>query len=344
MTNQADDPSLPEASHRPRHPIGVVADRTGLSSHVLRAWERRYQVVQPERSEGGHRLYSDADVDRLQLLGRLTRRGRQIGQLAELATDHLADLLREDIAAEVRARPAVRGDGTSEGRRQELSARAWRAVERLDPDALDRVLRRAALTLRVADYMDSFLLPLMQRIGEAWADTTLTPAHEHLATAVAARVTGWLMASFGPDPDGPSLVIATPAGHRHELGAIAAAVIAAAEEWRVRYLGPDLPAEDIARAARQSDARAVALSLVFPSDDAATVEELRTLMRHLPAGTSVFAGGRASGSYEEALRDLGIAHLDSFHSFRAVLSALAAEGGVPSPSASFSGHERPEQR
>lgn len=320
-----------EPDQEPRHPIGVVAQRTGLSSHVLRAWERRYSVVEPRRSEGGHRLYSNAEVERLRILRRLTRGGRQIGQLAELSTEALAELLRQDVAAEARARAPRREKPRTDRRSEELSATAWRAVEELDADALGRVLRRAALTLSVSSYVDDFLLPLMERIGEAWARDALTPAHEHLASAVAARVTGWLASHFEAPAKAPSVVITTLSGHRHELGALAAAVIAASEGWRVHYLGPDLPAADIALAARRAAARVVALSVVFPVEEPPTEEEARALVGALPAGTAVFVGGRASDIYAELLKELGIVRLDSFRSFRAALSALAREEGPGPP-------------
>ena len=72
---------------RPQYPVRLVAERTGLSPHVLRIWERRYQVVAPERSAGGQRLYSDADIERLRLLGLATQAGRNIGQLATLPNE-----------------------------------------------------------------------------------------------------------------------------------------------------------------------------------------------------------------------------------------------------------------
>src|SRR5687768_12427129 len=83
----------------PRHPIGVVADRTGLSPDVLRVWERRYGVVEPQRSAGGQRLYSDADVERLVLLHRATRGGHGISHVASLSRAKLEDLVGEIEAA-----------------------------------------------------------------------------------------------------------------------------------------------------------------------------------------------------------------------------------------------------
>src|SRR5512132_1147185 len=95
-----------EPADTPRHPIAVVAERTGLSQDVLRVWERRYGVVTPTRGPGGQRLYTDADVERLALLNAATRAGRGIGQVAGLTTDAIASLVDEDIAARERRTPA----------------------------------------------------------------------------------------------------------------------------------------------------------------------------------------------------------------------------------------------
>src|SRR5579862_6510920 len=84
-----------------RHPMRVVTRRTGLSADLLRAWERRYDVVTPTRSDGGRRLYSDPDIERLRLLYRATLAGRGIGQVAELSTTALAALVRQDAIADV---------------------------------------------------------------------------------------------------------------------------------------------------------------------------------------------------------------------------------------------------
>src|SRR3954468_20227311 len=81
---------LPSAT--PRYPVRLVASRTGLSPHVLRAWERRYGVVNPTRSEGGQRLYSDLDIERLLRLRRLAERGHSIGRIGTLGVSELVEL------------------------------------------------------------------------------------------------------------------------------------------------------------------------------------------------------------------------------------------------------------
>src|SRR6185503_7274753 len=97
-----------------RHPMRVVTRRTGLSADLLRAWERRYKVVKPSRSEGGQRLYSDADIERLRLLYRATLDGRRLGQVAELSPQDLSALVRHDAQADAAAELRNQGAQGSE--------------------------------------------------------------------------------------------------------------------------------------------------------------------------------------------------------------------------------------
>src|SRR5512141_668232 len=96
-------------SQTPRYPVRLVALRTGLTPHVLRAWERRYGVVSPGRTEGGQRLYSELDIERLRLLRRLTDGGHAIRRIASLPLAELARLDEETGGAEERA---ASSDGT----------------------------------------------------------------------------------------------------------------------------------------------------------------------------------------------------------------------------------------
>ncbi len=109
--------------------------------------------------------------------------------------------------------------------------------------------------------------------------------------------------------DGPAVIVGTPSGQHHEIGALLAAAAAAAQGWRVTYLGPDLPASSIAAAAELTGARAVALSLIYPADDLGLEAELRSLRSLLPAGIALIIGGQAADSYSEVLGDIGAVRL-----------------------------------
>jgi len=121
-----------------RYPIRVVIARTGLTADVLRAWERRYGAVHPQRSAGGQRLYSEEDVTRLTLLRRATLAGHSIAEVARLRTEALEALVDEPRAAAERAA----ADMDSAVVRSALAA-----AERLDGPALEATLKRAALAL-----------------------------------------------------------------------------------------------------------------------------------------------------------------------------------------------------
>lgn len=293
--------------------MAVVTQRTGLTSHAIRAWERRYGVVDPGRSAGGHRLYSDREVERLRLLHRLTIGGRQIGQLSALTDPELTALLSEDESAGLTA-PGAAGPAADETVR--LLEDAMEAVRTMDAESLDAILRRAALGLETIAFLEHLMTPLLTRIGDAWENQDVTPAHEHLASAVVRRVGGWLLDNLEPDGDAPVLVLATPSGDRHELGAMAAAIAAASAGWRVVYLGPDLPASDIAGAARDSEANAVALSLVFAGAGDPVREELLALRRLLPPAVPIMAGGAAAGLYRDELEAIGAVTVETLEQLR----------------------------
>lgn len=295
-----------------RHPMAVVTQRTGLTSHAIRAWERRYSVVEPRRSAGGHRLYSDREVERLRLLHRLTLGGRQIGQLATLSDRDLAAQLVEDQSAEAAAPESTPDDGPS----ATLAEQAFQAVRDLDSARLDGMLRRAVIELEPSVYLDRLMSPLLWRIGQAWTDDEITPAHEHLASGVVRSVSGWLLENLPGEEGAPIVVVATPAGHLHELGALAAAVAAASAGWAVRYLGADLPAADIALAVENTGAEALALSLVFPRANPAIAGELRLLRDSVSSSVPIVVGGGGAESYATTLEEIGAVQIDSFGQLR----------------------------
>jgi DNA-binding transcriptional MerR regulator/methylmalonyl-CoA mutase cobalamin-binding subunit len=294
----------------------IVTRRTGLSPAVLRMWERRYGVVKPTRSPKGRRLYSDSDVERLRLLARATQGGRSIGQVAALSEDALAELVRRD-AVEERARSSV--GITIPARRVVEDALA--AIERLEAASLEAMLGRAMLVLPAHAFLDDVVAPLLQQTGERWREGTLRPVHGQLATAVLRRALDRFREASAPS-DAPELVVATPAGQMHEFGALLVAATAAAEAWAVTYLGPDLPAEDIADAVRVTGARALALSIVHPSGDRALAHELRTLASQLPRATLLLTGGAAAPSYAAAIDAIGGERLVNLEELRVRLRAI----------------------
>ena len=319
------------------HPIKVVARRVGLSPHVIRMWEKRYQAVMPQRTPTQRRIYSDADVERLMLLCRAISAGRSIGQIAQLPTKKLLALVSADEAAALAHQQGDRenraplspprqvhtnGERMTQQESTVSVATCLAAVEHLDTEALESALAHAAVTLGQTALIEQVIIPLLYKIGELWRDGELRVAHEHLASAVVRTFLGNVKGSCIPSSVAPNLVVATPVGQMHELGALVVAATAVSEGWRVTYLGTNLPAEEIAGAAQQSQARAVALSLVYPTDDPRVRGELEHLRRYLAREIAILVGGRASEHYEDVLRTVGATRLDDMRSLRTYLETL----------------------
>ncbi|HXV76987.1 MAG TPA: cobalamin-dependent protein, partial [Candidatus Polarisedimenticolaceae bacterium] len=201
-------------------------------------------------------------------------------------------------------------------------ARAVHAVEALDGDRLERELSEAAVDLPTPQLLERVLAPLLRSIGDGWREGRIRPSHEHLTTAVVRSFLGVIALRRDSAGTGGELVVATPAGQLHELGALMAAVAAVLDGWRVTYLGPNLAADEIALAARQRGARAVALSVIYAGDPNRIEAELRELRRLIGADIGLFVGGAGLAAVTGALAEVGALRIDSIDSFRRVLERL----------------------
>ncbi len=293
--------------------IKVVAQRTGLSAHVIRIWEKRYGAVEPERTGTNRRLYSDEQVERLSLLREITRHGHSIGHVAKLPTEKLRELATQSLVTNSHSiKPPASSNNTPT-----YLERSIEAVMKLDSPALEQELKRAATELGAQGLLQRVVAPLAQRLGDLWRDGTITAAHEHFATAVIRTFLGHAAKPYAGTANSPILIVATPAGQIHELGALLVGAAAANLGWHVTYLGTSLPAAEIAGAALQNKARAVALSVVYPEDDPLLDGELTRLRESLPAEVTLIVGGRAMPAYRDVLETIGalqvndLAHLFS---------------------------------
>ncbi|HAM71015.1 MAG TPA: hypothetical protein DCM86_05170 [Verrucomicrobiales bacterium] len=200
------------------------------------------------------------------------------------------------------------------------------AVKALDARALEGALDRAAVDLGGLALLQRVVVPLAQEIGRLWREGVITAAHEHFATAVLRTVLGHAAKPFPGSDSAPVLVVATPSGQMHELGALVVGASAAHLGWRVTYLGASLPAAEIAGAARQNQATAVALSLVYPEDDPRVEGELYRLRSLLAPEVLLMAGGRAASAYGGTLREIGALEIKDLPHLWSTLEELRKPG------------------
>lgn len=276
-----------ENTWTPRHPIRVVAHRTGLTPATIRAWELRYDAVSPQRSEGGHRLYSDHDVARLRTLRELTRAGRSISMVAELSPQAATDLLVEDRSSSIKGRPA--------GSLSEPVAwveEAYAQIEALDARGLESALWRAVMALGARAFLKDVAASLLSRIGAGRETGVITPGQEHFGSEVLERMLEGL-ADRSKISGGPPMVVCTLPGERHGLSARLVSVAALLDGWNVTYLGTDLPVDDIAATAEglHAVAVAVAISAVHREDPHRTLTSLIALRARMNPTVRIIVGG-----------------------------------------------------
>ncbi|MCB1057747.1 MAG: MerR family transcriptional regulator, partial [Acidobacteria bacterium] len=306
------------------HPIRVVARRTGLKPNLIRAWERRYAVVEPARTSGGQRLYSEAHIERLLLLRSAVEAGHAISQVAALADEDLLGLTLTPMTA-----PGAHVDESRPAAEEERIRACLDAVSALDSDHLSHLFEDALVELGPHRLVLDLVAPLFDRVGQLWSSHRFRPMHEHLATSVTRTFIDQLIRRQRTSPGAPLLVTAAVRGQRHELGALLVAAVAAVADWRVLHLGPDLPTEDLVAAAREVGAGAVAVSLVYPADDTQLGHELVQLRRQLGPELPLLVGGRAAAAYAPFLETVRAIRVHSLEALPPVLGELRRHVAAP---------------
>ena len=259
--------------------IGELSRRTGVAPELLRAWERRYGLLRPARSDGGFRLYSDADQRRV---------------------ERMRQHLREGLAAAEAARRAGDGDderaaGISDESRSELQLGSERLRATLD--GFDEAGAQGALddlfgAFTVETVLEAVIIPYLTDLGERWSKGEATVAQEHFASnLIRGRLLG--IGRGWDSGQGPRAVLACAPGELHDLGLIAFGLTLHRRGWRITYLGPDTPIESLVDTAGRLDPDLVVVAAttrrrLTPLVDALT--ELGRKRRVVVAGAGA-AGG-----------------------------------------------------
>ncbi|MCI0382845.1 MerR family transcriptional regulator [Streptomyces sp. CNQ085] len=258
-------------------PVGAVAERLGMSTAALRAWERRYGLVSSGRSPGGHRRYSAGDLERLEHMRTLIRRGVPA-----------ADAARAVGAVGTVGLPDVRA-GTAE---------LTEAMHALDAVAVQTAVSAALARLGAAEAWATVLAPALAAIGEHWEETGRGVEVEHVTSGIVEsslrRHAQDRAAALPPVPGGrnsgtraPVLLAAAPAEHHMlPLTALAAAL---AEEGRTALQTGDLPAPALTDALVR--VRPGAVVLWARSHRTADLSWLRTALEAVPAPVPVHPAG-----------------------------------------------------
>jgi MerR family transcriptional regulator, light-induced transcriptional regulator len=287
--------------------IGYVSHKTGLTTHVIRAWERRYQAVRPKRTQSGRRIFTESDIERLNLFKRLLEEGHSISTIAGLDQEKLIELTGGTMHNQSPPSTGFSADASPAACEPDaLVDVCLDAVRLLDGNRLYQRLQEGMLQLSRQALLETVVRPLMTRVGHEWVEGTMRIVHGHLAAVVVhAVLNGMLTTCLGEGDEKPCMLVATPAGQRCYLGAQAVAIIAQDHGWKPALLGFNLPAEEIAAACTIIQPQLVALSITSRVDDAFTNNELKRLCQMIDGRCSIIIGGQASHFYRRHIDSLG---------------------------------------
>lgn len=300
--------------------IKKVADMTGLSVHAIRAWEKRYNVVSPERTETNRRLYSFEDVEKLKLLHLASDEGFSIGSIHHLSIEDLKDLLRsEEIETN---KPSNNQIQLEEKSVDHHLNKCIVAIKNLDANSLEAELNKSLVEFTQPLLIKNLITPLLNKIGDLWKSGEIRIVHEHVSTGVMRKFLSRLIDNNRVGENAPTLLVATPKGQLHELGALIISVIASADGWNVVYMGPDLPGEEIVAAVEKLHPKILALSIVYPLDDITLDREMIKIRQLLTNGTNIIAGGRSVYAYEKTLREMNAKIISDIDEFREELEKV----------------------
>jgi DNA-binding transcriptional MerR regulator/methylmalonyl-CoA mutase cobalamin-binding subunit len=302
------------------HPIKFVAAQTGLKAHNIRSWEERYRAVSPKRTATNRRLYSDDDIRRLALLKTAVEFGHTISSVAQLSDNQLLGVIQRN-----RERSRSPGDRPTEDpssptrmpdeRYDRVIQDALSHVVRLDSLALESVLSDAAVGMPRHAFLKGVIVPLFEEIGLLWRNGQLKIINEHMASVIVRAMLWEMLRSVNLSTSAPRILIATPAGHWHEFGALACALVASESGWQPYYFGPDLPSEEIVYAARKVNANALALSICHLLNHHKLIGELKRIRRLSEDKLPIFVGGSGADKAlagEEAIGVTVVTGLDDF--------------------------------
>jgi DNA-binding transcriptional MerR regulator len=260
--------------------IGELSKRSGVSPELLRAWERRYGLLEPIRTAGGLRLYSLDDLARV----RLMQQHLASGVAAAEAAAH--------VTAGGPAPEAVTPAFSAETARADLAA----ALERFDDAEAQAVIDRVLAATTVDALLVDVLLPYLRELGERWASGEASVGQEHFASSlIRGRMLG-LARGWGRG-FGPIALLACLPGEQHELGLLAFGLALRARGWRIAYLGSNTPLDGIERAS-MNEPDLIVLSAVSREPIRAFAAQIRQLAENHRVA---LGGAGATDEDEQAL-------------------------------------------
>lgn len=304
--------------------IQTVSQLCGLSSHCIRAWEKRYGAIKPERTDNGRRVYSEAELNRLMMLGKLSSLGNSISLIANLPDEELGRLL-EKMTQGRGLVPSIAPSKNIQDPSVYLN-NMFMALHAYKLDVLAHELNKASLDLSCKVFALDVVAALFRKVGEYVHNGKMSIAQEHTLSALTKFFIGNRIGQhYRTDKTSRfKITIATPVGEFHSIGLMLASLLMVEHGINFIYLGENLPEESIADCAKatECDAILLAISLAYSNRTHGINEVTSNLRGLLPAKTQIWVGGAVNQLKMNSARDMNIHAFNSLALLDAKLAQL----------------------
>jgi DNA-binding transcriptional MerR regulator len=288
--------------------IGELGRLTGISVHTLRVWEKRYGAPHSERLPSGHRRYPKDEVPRLRAIARALESGYRASKVVTGTLEELQGLLgAQEFMSSKPEQPAEESGQVS----RELIIEKWiEAIHQYDDEFLNHSFYEIWSKEGPLNFILEYSAPFVDRVGNGWINGELTVGQEHFATANLSDFLSARWRQLNIRKDGPIAVLSTLPEETHNLGLLMCAVVTSLAEFKVVYLGPNSPVEDIIKTTEDCEAQLLCMSLSNCVDSNKATEQLRQIRRILNKKINMIIGGE--GALDAAP---GIIRLDNFSDY-----------------------------
>lgn len=295
--------------------INVISTACGVMPHTIRTWEKRYQVFTPERSEGGHRLYSEVDLAKAKLIVALIEQGHTISSLARHSLQDLRSLL------------VVNKGEDSESGKMFTSVETKRLLQHLANFNIDMVasgMQHLRLSIGVKEFIFKIVLPVMQEIEKLYLKGMYSVTQEHIiSTIVGDQLHQINLSNQGPNPD--RIALATPEGNLHELPILIAEIICHVNRFSTNYLGASHPAECLSEAVNALKCKTIVMGVISSDQwnyEKKIIPYLRSMDKYLKNKVIVILGGGSEVDFPEFKNIENVKVVKSFEDFDKMLIEL----------------------
>lgn len=213
--------------------MSQVETLTGINAHTLRAWERRYNFILPERTETNIRYYSDAQLKNLLNIGILVRNGYRVSSVDKMERAEIHELVNQILTTH------------SDANNDKINGLVLSMLE-MDEHAFTKIYNSAVADLSLLKTFTELIYPFLNLVGGLWTTNKIVPAHEHyISNLIRQKIIASIAGLPSPKEDAKRILLFLLEEESHELGLLLSSYIAKKAGWKVYYLGQNVPTKNI---------------------------------------------------------------------------------------------------